>query len=107
MKKSRFMAWVDQQIAARPAIQAEVDAALAALRVEEALVRFRERRGVSQAALAQRLGVSQPAIARLESGRVRNLELRTLQRYVLALGGRLKLEIVPASRRRRRPARVA
>jgi predicted transcriptional regulator len=107
MRKSRFMTWVDQQIAARPALQAEVDAALTALRVEEALVRLRERSGVSQAALAERLGVSQPAIARLESGRVRNLELRTLQRYVVALGGRLKLEIVPAPRRRRPSARVA
>ncbi len=44
------------------------------------------------------MGVSQPPIAKLESGTVKNLQLRTLVRMVTALGGRLQVEIVPPPR---------
>jgi hypothetical protein len=44
--------------------------------------------------------VSQPAIAKLESGTVKNLQLKTLVRVVTALGGRLQVEILPPLRAR-------
>jgi transcriptional regulator with XRE-family HTH domain len=47
--------------------------------------------------------VSQPAIAKLESGRVKNVQLKTLARLAAALGGTLRIEIV----KRSRPARIA
>ena len=40
------------------------------------------------------LGVSQPAIGNIESGKVKNLQLRTLVRLATALDGRVKIEIV-------------
>ena len=51
------------------------------------------------------IGVSQPAIAKLESGRARNVELKTLVRYAAALGGRLKVDVVREPRGRWRAPR--
>jgi transcriptional regulator with XRE-family HTH domain len=71
-----------------------VDAeALDGLRLADDLVRLREARGLSQRALAATLGISQPAVAKIESGRAANLQLRTLVRLVTALGGQLTLAI--------------
>ena len=45
----------------------------------------REHRGMTQAALAERMGTTQPTVARLEAGGV-NPSLDTLQRVADALG---------------------
>jgi transcriptional regulator with XRE-family HTH domain len=47
---------------------------------------FRERRGLSQQALAERVGVSDAYIAMLETGTRRNPSLPLLQRLAKALG---------------------
>ncbi|MFD5495110.1 helix-turn-helix domain-containing protein [Streptomyces sp. NPDC001812] len=54
------------------------------------LRQLREAHGLSQRALATRLGVSQARVARLESG-ANNPQLDTLAAYVAALGGTLSL----------------
>jgi transcriptional regulator with XRE-family HTH domain len=60
-----------------------------------ALIRTaREAQGLSQAALARRLGTSQPAIARLESRRS-NPTVLTLRRALEALGHDLELASAP------------
>jgi transcriptional regulator with XRE-family HTH domain len=60
---------------------------------------------MTQQQLAVLLGVSQPQIAKLESGRAKNLELRTLYRWATALGAKLSIGIEADNGRRR--ARVA
>ena len=45
--------------------------------------------GVSQSELADRLQIRQPSLSKIE--RSSRLQLDTLQRYVAALGGKLKL----------------
>ena len=50
--------------------------------------------GVSQGQLARKLGISQPAIAKIEALRVKNLRFRTLSRAAQALGGSLQMTIV-------------
>lgn len=50
----------------------------------------RERSGLSQAELAQRLGISQPAVAKLESPHS-NPTVETLDRALRATGHRLEL----------------
>lgn len=87
--------------------RAEVERMLNEMRVRQDLIALREARGLSQAQVARMLGVSQPLIARIESGGVKNLELRTLARLAAALGGSLKIRIEPQRRRtsaRRRQA---
>lgn len=83
-------------------MSASVDAAIEriARELREKLVGLRQLRGLSQRDLAQALGVSQPVIAKLESGEQRNLELRTLVRLAHALGADVRIDIVEAQVRR-------
>lgn len=61
----------------------------------EALVRARAAAKLTQAELAQRLGTTQSAVARLEGGRV-SPSFGTLRRYAAATGTRLTVRLVPA-----------
>jgi len=62
--------------------------------VAEHAVRLRRRRGLSQADVAEVMGTSQPAVARMESGD-ENITLKTLKRLVAALDGRIQFSIQP------------
>ncbi|MPZ84358.1 MAG: helix-turn-helix domain-containing protein [Actinophytocola sp.] len=55
------------------------------------LAQLRQELDLSQAEIAKRMGISQPRVSQLESGDVGQMEVDTLSRYILALGGRLKL----------------
>lgn len=60
----------------------------------DSLVRERIRQGLTQADLAARMGVSQSAVARIESGD-RDPRLATLGRYAHALGVLVRHEVIP------------
>lgn len=64
------------------------------LGVRLALRWAREDAGLTQAALAKKMGVSQQAYAKLESPDA-NLTMETLQRAAKALGMRVELDLVP------------
>lgn len=53
--------------------------------------RLRELRGLTQVQLAERLGIQQSSVSRLEKG---DIQLTTLQRYIAALGGELRVQAV-------------
>jgi predicted XRE-type DNA-binding protein len=55
------------------------------------LAQLREEIGMSQAQIAEQMGISQPRVSQIERGDVSQMEVDTLSRYVMALGGRLKL----------------
>ena len=55
-----------------------------------ALASARRTAGLSQSDVAERMGTSQPAVARLEAGST-NAQLSTLRRYAEAIGCRLEL----------------
>jgi predicted XRE-type DNA-binding protein len=55
------------------------------------LAQLREEIGMSQAQLAEGMGISQPRVSQIERGDVSQMEVDTLSRYIMALGGRLKL----------------
>jgi ribosome-binding protein aMBF1 (putative translation factor) len=59
-----------------------------------ALIGARTRADLTQEELAQRMGTTQAAIARLESGRIRPTT-RTLERYAKATGTRLRISFEP------------
>ncbi len=61
------------------------------------VIRLRNAAKLTQAQLAERVGTSQPAIARLESGNHRNVTLGLINRVAKAL------EAVPELRLRKRP----
>ena len=93
--------WIDHELARDPKFRREVEETLMGLRIEQDLAALRELRGVTQAQLAQMIGVKQPVIARLESGRAQNIGIRTLVRIATALGGQVHLAIRPDPRPRR------
>jgi transcriptional regulator with XRE-family HTH domain len=76
-------------------LRREVEEELAQILIEHKVADLRKRRGLTQAALARRSGVSQPMIAQMESGKLNNLTLKTLARTARALDANLKIDLVP------------
>jgi transcriptional regulator with XRE-family HTH domain len=59
------------------------------------LVRARKQHGLSQTEIAARMGTSQSAVARLESGDL-DARLSTLERYAAALGRTVDWQVRPS-----------
>jgi ribosome-binding protein aMBF1 (putative translation factor) len=70
------------------------DQADQAIRLAHEIHALREQRGLSQSELATRVGTTQSAIARLESGSI-SPSLKTLQRVANALGVTLVVAFAP------------
>jgi predicted XRE-type DNA-binding protein len=98
--------WLDGLIHQSPAFQAQVEEELAAINVAQDLVALRESRGLSQVQLAKRLGITQSAIAQLESAQPKNVELRTLVRVAAALGAHVDVSIRPRRQAERKSRQV-
>jgi len=100
-KRADIVQWVREETKRR-GLEEEVAIRLNELMLEEQLAKLRRRRGVSQAQLAKIVGVSQPVIARIESGGVQNLTVGTIVRTAAALGGTVKIGIRPKKGARRK-----
>lgn len=87
------LADLKKRLMANPEFQKEYAAADAEFSVLEALVQARAEAGLTQAELAIRLGTTQSAIARLESGGT-SPSLATLRKYAAATGKRLEVRLV-------------
>jgi transcriptional regulator with XRE-family HTH domain len=104
-KKTAVMKWLDGRLRADPALAREVDEILTGMRLEQDLAALREKRRLTQRQVARLLGTSQPYVAKLESGCVKNLGLGTLVKYARVLDATVSVEIRP--RPRAAPARRA
>ena len=70
-------------------------------------LKARSSAGITQAEIAERIGTTQSAIARLESGRGRHSpSLATLQKYARALGCRLELRLINEMDTRKKEGRT-
>jgi transcriptional regulator with XRE-family HTH domain len=78
-------------------LRRKVEEELAQVLIEHKIADLRKRKGLTQAALARRSGVSQPMIAQIESGKLNNLTLKTLARTARALGASLKIDLISRS----------
>lgn len=67
-----------------------------ALALSLEIARLREKKGLTQRQLAKRMGTSQQAVSRIESGEYEGFSLKTLEKLAKATGTRLKIEFVPA-----------
>ena len=94
MKSRRSWAAIRREMLVDPEVQAGYEAARRAFELGDQVRGFREAQGISQAELAQRMGTSQSAIARLEAGGV-DPKLETLERVSRALGVELVIEFRP------------
>jgi transcriptional regulator with XRE-family HTH domain len=80
---------------ARPAIRRAYDALAEEFAFLDEVLKARAASGLTQAQVAERVGTTQSAIARLESGTARHSpSLATLQRYAKALGYRVEVRFV-------------
>ncbi|MCF8037822.1 MAG: helix-turn-helix domain-containing protein [Desulfohalobiaceae bacterium] len=77
-----------------PRVKAEYDRLGPEFRLASMLIEARSKAGLSQEALAERMGMKQASVARIESGR-NNPSMRTLQRYAEATGHELKISMQP------------
>ena len=64
--------------------------------VAKAVIAARSRAGLTQAELAHKMGTTQPAVARMESGRIQP-SLQTLHRLAQATGSKLMIRFEPSS----------
>jgi ribosome-binding protein aMBF1 (putative translation factor) len=78
----------------QPAYRNAYEALAPEFEVASAVINARIRAGLSQAALAKKIGTKQPAIARIEGGQLPSTA--TLQRIAKATGSKLRISLEPA-----------
>ncbi len=78
-----------------PAFHKEYDALESEFAVARQLIEARTRAGLTQQELADRMGTTQPVIARLESGRQKPTT-KTLERFAKATGSKVEIRLVAA-----------
>lgn len=80
-----------------PAFKAEYDALEPEFSIIQAMINARKASGLTQQQLAEKTGIAQADISKLENGSA-NPSLRTLRRLAAGMGMQLKLEFVPAAK---------
>jgi ribosome-binding protein aMBF1 (putative translation factor) len=83
------------RLLANPKVKAEYDALAPEFEIAAELLRARLRAGLSQTELAARMGTSQSAVARLESGDTLP-STKTLLRYAQATGSKVRVRLSAA-----------
>jgi transcriptional regulator with XRE-family HTH domain len=92
---------------ARADVKAEYDKLEEEFALLDEFLRARTAAGFTQAEVAERIGTTQSAIARLESGSGKHSpSLSTLRKYAHALGCRLELRLVKESAARSNKGRT-
>ncbi len=94
------MRTLDEVIASRSSeSQARIKEMADEMILEVGLQMMREELQLSQKQVAEAMGISQPAVTKLEQ-RGNDLKLATLKRYVEAMGGKLSLDVeLPTGKR--------
>ncbi len=77
-----------------PAFKAEYEALEPEFAIIQAMIDARKSTGMTQEQLAQRTGIAQADISKLENGNA-NPSLKTMQRLASGMGMRLKVEFLP------------
>jgi DNA-binding XRE family transcriptional regulator len=93
-----FDALVAEEQLADPVFKAEWQRLVPAREFAATLLRYRAEHKLSQRALAERLGVSQPRVVKLESGE-HNPGVDTIINAVRQLGIEFALDVAPANRK--------
>jgi DNA-binding XRE family transcriptional regulator len=96
------MHWIDEQLVADPHLARAVADLVSEMKLEQQIVALRESRGLTQQGLAKLLGTSQPYVAKLESGRDKNLGIQTTVKRAQAPGASPDIRKRPLSPARRR-----
>ncbi|OGT30614.1 MAG: transcriptional regulator [Gammaproteobacteria bacterium RBG_16_51_14] len=91
----------------RPEVKAEYDRLEEEFAFLDQFLKARAAAGLTQAEIAERIGTTQSAIARLESGEGKRIpSLATLRKYARAVGCRIELRLVSEAQNRKRGSLV-
>lgn len=90
---SSFNAYLKEQLK-DPTVKAEYDALEPEFSIIQAMIDARKASGLTQKQLAEKTGIAQADISKLENGNA-NPSLRTLQRLAEGMGMHIRLEFVP------------
>lgn len=96
------MKTLQEILAERPADRERVDAHKARMLAEVRAYRLRELRenaGLTQVDLAERIGVGQRQVSKIEHGDLDSAKLGTIRAYLEAVGGDLAIEFVAGDQR--------
>lgn len=85
MKSMRYEEFRREQLK-NPELRKEYQALEEEFTLAKEVIELRKEMNLTQKQLAEQVGTSQPAIARIESGSYRNLSLSLLRRLAEALG---------------------
>ena len=88
----RYEDYLNEQLK-DPAFKAEYDALEAEYAIKQAMIDARKASGLTQKELAEKTGIAQGDISKLENG-TGNPSLRTLQRLAAGMGMKIRLEFV-------------
>lgn len=95
---TNFNDFLNEQLK-KPSLKKEYDALDAEFSIIQAMIDARKASGLTQKDLAEKTGIAQGDISKLENGSA-NPSLRTLQRLACGMGMKLKLEFVPVNTNR-------
>ena len=77
-----------------PEVKREYDALAPEFAIIQAMIDARQASGMTQKQLAEKTGIAQADISRMERGNA-NPSLRTLQRLAAGMGMQIRIEFVP------------
>lgn len=92
MKRESYRTFRDEQLR-DPEVKREYDALESEFSLAREVLELRRQQNLTQKELAERMGTSQPAIARVESGNYRNVSLAFIRRLADALGARPEIHL--------------
>lgn len=90
---TNFKDYLNEQLQ-NPAFKAEYDALEPEYEIIQAMINARKASGLTQKELAERTGIAQGDISKLENGSA-NPSIRTLQRLAAGMGMKLQLAFTP------------
>ncbi|MDZ8223587.1 MULTISPECIES: helix-turn-helix domain-containing protein [unclassified Nostoc] len=92
MKKPNFQAWLQQKVSDEPEVILAGKLEYLRLYLTDAMREIRNKAGLTQAQLAQKMGVKQAAVSKLESA-LKEHELESVLHYLHALGADLLIAV--------------
>ncbi len=105
-KHKTLMDEIQEELRSDRELNALYQRELARLQIANQIATLRERRGLSQAALARRIGTKQEGVARMERTDYRSYTTKTLAKVAAALSARLEVRLVPDRGPRLRAAKA-
>ena len=97
-KRKTVMDEIHEELDRDPELRTVYQRELVRLQLANQIVKLRERAGLSQAALARRIGTKQAGVARMERSTYRSYTVNTLAKIAAATGARLEVRFVSSVR---------